>query len=290
MSTAVLYARYSTEKQNEDSIADQFRQCERTAAASGLNVVGRYEDRAISGGTADRPGYQCMLDDARAGKFGVIVTEDISRLWRSRAEYGPRSAELEDLGVHMLTSVGDDTRREGWGLVLGIKQAISEHQRREISYRTRRGMEGVALAHKPTGRDSFGYDGMKVVPEEAEIVRKIFLWTTWGLSARQIVPKLVEMGAARPIQKGGHKGWHWKYGTVSFILKNQRYIGDVIYGRRECRASAQNSKVYTHTLRDVPLVRYHDESLRIIDQEVWDKAQIEIDKRRPTTWPGKPKK
>ena len=139
-----LYARFSTELQNQESISDQFRQCERVAKIQGLEVVSRFEDRGISGGTSERPGYQALLTAARASAFEVIVCEDISRVWRNRSEYGQRSAELEDLGVHLLTCVGDDTRREGWGLVLGIKQAIAEAARREITYRTRRGMEGLA--------------------------------------------------------------------------------------------------------------------------------------------------
>jgi DNA invertase Pin-like site-specific DNA recombinase len=70
------------------------------------------------------------------------VVEDISRLWRNRAEFGPRSAEFEDFGVHCVTAVGDDTRRDGWSLVIQIKQAVAEHARREASYRTRRELEG----------------------------------------------------------------------------------------------------------------------------------------------------
>jgi site-specific DNA recombinase len=278
---AAIYARYSTENQSEDSIADQFRQAERKADAEGLQIVARYEDRAISGGTADRPGYQCMLDDARAGKFSIIVAEDISRLWRSRAEYGTRSAELEDLGVNLLTLVGDDTRREGWGLVLGIKQAISEHARKEISYRTKRGMEGLALARKPTGNITYGYDRRnQIIPEQAEIVRKIFMWATWGETTRQIVAKLAAMDAPRPKYRQGHRHWHWKHEGVAFILRNRRYVGDVVYGRTESKISAQNSNVRTIVERAAPLVSYHDEALRIVDQELFDRAQIALDSRR----------
>jgi DNA invertase Pin-like site-specific DNA recombinase len=148
---AALYARFSTDKQRDASIDDQFRECERVAKAAGLEVVARFEDRIISGGTARRPGYQALLTAVHKREFDVIVCEDISRLRRNRAEFGPHSAELEDLGVHCLTCVGDDTRRDGWGLVIRIKQAVVEHARREASYRTRRGLEGKALAGKSTG-------------------------------------------------------------------------------------------------------------------------------------------
>jgi site-specific DNA recombinase len=127
---AALYARFSTEKQRDASVDDQFRECERVARAAGLEVVARFDEKATSWGTHTRPGYQALLTAARRRDFDVIVTEDISRLWRNRAEFGPRSAELEDFGVHWLTCVGDDARRDGWGLVIQINQAVAEHARR----------------------------------------------------------------------------------------------------------------------------------------------------------------
>ena len=62
---AALYARFSTDKQRDTSIDDQMRECERVARAAGLEVVARYEDKGISGGTAARPGYQALLAAAR---------------------------------------------------------------------------------------------------------------------------------------------------------------------------------------------------------------------------------
>ncbi len=98
---AAIYARFSTDKQRDASIEDQFRECERIGKAAGLQVVARFADKGISGGTASRPGYQALLSVAREREFDVIVAEDFSRLWRNRSEYGQRSSELEDLGVHL---------------------------------------------------------------------------------------------------------------------------------------------------------------------------------------------
>jgi DNA invertase Pin-like site-specific DNA recombinase len=148
---AAIYARYSTGSQREESVEDQFHVCRQVAKREGFDVVATFNDKEISGGTADRPGYQAMLDGARAHEFDIILVEDISRLTRNRAEFGPRSAELEDLKIHMVTAVGDDTRRDGWGLTIQIKMAMGEHARREASYRTRRGLEGKARAGSSTG-------------------------------------------------------------------------------------------------------------------------------------------
>ena len=72
---AALYARYSNEAQSADSIEDQFRVCERLAERHGFTVVERFSDAAISGGTAERPGYQSLLAAARTKQFKVIVAE-----------------------------------------------------------------------------------------------------------------------------------------------------------------------------------------------------------------------
>jgi site-specific DNA recombinase len=77
---AALYARYSTDKQSEMSVEDQFRVSERIAVREGFEVVAHFEDRAITGGTSARPGYQAMLEGARRHQFDAIVAEDLKRL------------------------------------------------------------------------------------------------------------------------------------------------------------------------------------------------------------------
>src|SRR6266478_2578800 len=125
---AALYARYSTEKQSENSISDQFRVCESIAGRHGFRIVVRFSDAALSGGTTQREGYQELLEAARRRDFDVIVAEDVSRLWRSLAEQSPRLAELRDLAVHVVTQ-DLDTRHESAGILGAVNGAMSEHYR-----------------------------------------------------------------------------------------------------------------------------------------------------------------
>lgn len=83
---AVLYARFSTEKQSEASIEDQLRVCERIAERHGFTVTARFSDAAIRGGTIERPGYRALLQAASRHQVDIIVAEDTSRLWRLLAE------------------------------------------------------------------------------------------------------------------------------------------------------------------------------------------------------------
>jgi site-specific DNA recombinase len=294
---AAFYARYSTDKQRAESLEDQFHVCERVAAREGFLVAERFGDREISGGTAERPGYQAMLTAARDGKFDVIVVEDISRLWRNRAEFGPRSAELEAMKVNMVTAVGDDTRRDGWGLTVQIKLAMAEHARREASYRTRRGQEGLARAKKPTGGRAFGFIAAKdsatknieVHPEHAAIVRRIFEMYAGGQSPRSIANTLNGEGVSSPGaswnrtdrgENGKRRDGKWVASCIhgdptrgSGILNNPRYLGRIVWGRTQWLRSAANSTVRLQRAPDQDAVTYTDERLRIISDDVWERVK-----------------
>ena len=190
---AALYARYSTDMQSPESIADQLRICDRLAQGFKFEVVARFSDAAISGGTTARPGYQDMLRAARRREFDAIVAEDTSRLWRNLAEQSPRLAELSDLGVVVVTA-DLDTRSESAGILGAVTGAMGEQYRKEIARRTRRGLEGLARMKKPTGGRSYGYVSAgestskerEIDPEQAKIVLEIFELYAAGFSAKRI--------------------------------------------------------------------------------------------------------
>jgi DNA invertase Pin-like site-specific DNA recombinase len=216
---AALYARYSSDLQSEASIPDQFRACERIATLQGFEVVSRFEDRAISAGTAERPGYQAVLAGARLGEFDAIVAEDSSRLWRNMAEQSPRLAELSDLGVHVVTR-DLDTRQESSEILGAVMGAMAAAYRKQISYRTRRGLEGLALAGKSTGGRCLGD-----APGEAETVREAFRLRALGQGYGTI-------GAALGLPRS----------TVRYVLSNPRYRGQLTWGATERRGGARDSK------------------------------------------------
>jgi site-specific DNA recombinase len=302
---AALYARFSTENQRKESVDDQFRECQAVADREGLIVVAKYQDEGISGGTAKRAGYQAMLTAARGAEFDILISEDVSRLWRSRAEFGPRSAELEDLGIHWISCVGQDTRRDGWGLVIQILQAMGEQQRREASYRTRRGLRGKALAGKSTGGRAYGFtsiddpsgernkDGtavkIRVVNEDqAKVVRQIYEWRAAGWSGQRIARQLNEdkvppPGATwqrvntGPNRKNTSQGWTHsaivgdpKKGVG--ILNNPIYKGEVVWGRTEWTPQAKDSSQRIVKLKHDGWVTRTDKTLQVVTPELWDQV------------------
>lgn len=287
---AALYARYSTEKQSGASIQDQHRVCARLAERHGFTVVERFSDAAISGGTAERPGYQGMLTAARRHEFDVIVAEDTSRLWRNLAEQAPRLAELADLGIHVVTH-DLDTRVESAGMLGAVLGASSEAYRKEIGRRTRRGLEGRARQGKTAGGHSFGYVAarasgtgqIEIDLAEAAIVRRIYSQYADGKSPRAIADelnrdKVPAPGASWARTERRQKGWvvsalHGD-GKASGILHNPAYRGEIVWNRVHWVRSAANS----HKRRRVEnppsewIVR-EEPRLRIVPQELWDRVR-----------------
>jgi site-specific DNA recombinase len=252
---AALYARYSSDLQSEASIPDQFRVCERLAAD--FDIVARFEDRAISAGTSLRPGYQAMLAAARAGTFKIIISEDSSRLWRAMAEQAPRLAELSDLGVHVITQ-DLDTRQESAGVVGAVMGAMAEAYRKQIAYRTRRGMEGLALTGRSTGGRCYGYGA----PEEAAVLREIFALAAHGARPAAIAETLNQRRVPAP------RGSWWSLNTVKRILANPRYAGRLIWGATVSQGGARDSRLKRHVMRpDGPLVARQIEPL--VEPTLW---------------------
>jgi DNA invertase Pin-like site-specific DNA recombinase len=100
---AVIYARYSSESQNEASIDDQIRLCKERIAAQDWTLIDLYRDAAISGATTVRPGYQALIEDARNGTFDVIVAEALDRLSRDQEDVAGLFKRTQFAGVRIIT-------------------------------------------------------------------------------------------------------------------------------------------------------------------------------------------
>ena len=280
---AALYARYSTDRQSESSIEDQYRVCQHLSIKHQFEVTARFHDAAISGGTAHRAGYQAMLAAARKHEFDVIVAEDASRLWRNSAEQAQRLAELRDLGIHVVTH-DLDTRQESAVLMGAITGAMAEHYRQEIGRRTRRGLEGLARQAKPTGGRAYGYrmcEGRRQIdPKQAEIVREIFERYAAGWSAIRIAADLNSRGVPSPGStwnrtRGRRRGWmasaiNGNPEEGIGILNNDLYRGDIVWNRCRWIRSAVDGKKRRRVLNPhSQWVVHHDESLRVVPEDLW---------------------
>ncbi len=276
---AALYARYSTENQAKDSIADQLRECAEKANREGFQVVAKFTDEAISGGTADRPGYQAMLEAAKRHDFDIIVAEDMKRLWREQAEQWRAIKEWIDNGIGFCTVSGIDSRQPNFEIVASVIGAAAEMDRKETAFRTRRGLKGKALAGAPTGGRCFGYTSKnELVETEAPIVTEIFERFASGESMRAIAKDLNARGIASPgaswkREKRTADGL-WYVSAIHALLHNERYLGRLIYGQSQWIRSARNSKKRRQVA--VPREQWvitNREDLRLVSDETWQRVR-----------------
>src|SRR4051812_18643023 len=96
---AVIYARYSSDRQRDASIEDQARACRAWIEREGADLTATYSDHAVSGQIRMRPGYQKLLEDARAGRFDVVVAEALDRLSRDQEDVAGLFKHLRYSGV-----------------------------------------------------------------------------------------------------------------------------------------------------------------------------------------------
>src|SRR5688572_18997291 len=99
MDRVAIYARYSSDLQNERSIDDQLRLCVERAAREGWAIYQCYTDYAISGTSMERSGLQDMLRDAGSAKFRIILSEALDRLSRDQADMATIFKRMKFAGI-----------------------------------------------------------------------------------------------------------------------------------------------------------------------------------------------
>jgi DNA invertase Pin-like site-specific DNA recombinase len=148
----VHYGRFSSDMQSPLSIEDQLRVCRQRAEREGWEFVAAYEDRAVTGTTHLRPGYQQLLQDSRSGKFDVVVAEAIDRLSRDQEHLAHFYKHLKFNGVQLFTL------SEGWinELHIGLGGTMGALYVSQLSEKTHRGLLGRVEAGKSGGGITFG--------------------------------------------------------------------------------------------------------------------------------------
>ena len=104
MKKAVIYARFSCERQTEQSIEGQLSICYKYAERNGITVVGEYIDRAISGRTDDRPDFQRMLHDSDSAEWEYVIVYKGDRFARNRYDSAINKHRLKENGVRVLSA------------------------------------------------------------------------------------------------------------------------------------------------------------------------------------------
>lgn len=226
---AVIYARYSSDNQREESIEGQLRECMAFAERKGYTVIKSYADRALSGKRADnRPEFQQMISDSSRGEFDVIIVWKIDRFSRDKYDSVIYKSKLNKNGVSVISATEPiDNSPEG-KLMESIFEGFSEYYVKDLELKTSRGMTENALKGTFNGGTvTFGYaidknKRFKKDPVTAPIVTDIFQRYAQGEAIRSIVDELNEKG----ITNNGKK---FTYHFINWLLKNRRYLGEYTF-------------------------------------------------------------
>ena len=156
--TAVIYARYSSDNQREESIEGQIRECAAYAEKNGITIVKHYIDRAVSAKTDNRPEFQQMIKDSDKKLFDIVLVWKLDRFARNRYDSARYKTQLKKNGVKLVSAT--EIISEGpEGIILeSVLEDYAEYYSADLSEKVIRGMTENALKGKFTGGAiPFGY-------------------------------------------------------------------------------------------------------------------------------------
>ena len=248
MGAAVIYARYSSDKQDEASIDAQVRACMEYAKGKGLTVLEVYADEAISGKgskTASRKAYQKMLRDVDRGTFSTILIHKYDRVARNLGEHVNLEKRLKDNRVELIAVAQDFGISAEAKIMRTLMWSLSEYYIDNLSSEVRKGQRETALKGLHNGGCApFGYDVVNkryVINElEAGYVRKIFDAAANREGFTAIIQELADAGIT------GKRGKPIKYTQIYEMLRNEKYTGVYTFSpqeeeRREDRRNKPNA-------------------------------------------------
>ena len=226
---AVIYARYSSDSQREESIEGQLRECAAFAEKNGITVLRHYIDRAYSAKTDNRPEFQNMIKDSGKRLFDIVIVWKLDRFARNRYDSARYKATLKKNGVKVVSAT--EIISEGAeGIILeSVLEGYAEYYSADLSEKVVRGMTDNALKCKfnggmmPIGYVIDAEQHFKIDPLTAPFVLEAFKRYDGGETISSIMNWLNEQGLTNT------RGRKMTFNSVGHILHNRRYIGEFRY-------------------------------------------------------------
>lgn len=148
---AVIYARYSSENQREESIEGQLRECTAYCKKNDITIVRSYIDRALSAKTDNRPDFQRMIKDSAKGLFDVVLVWKLDRFARNRYDSAHYKAQLKKFGVRVLSATENISEGPEGIILESLLEGMAEYYSAELSEKVIRGHTENALKCKYNG-------------------------------------------------------------------------------------------------------------------------------------------
>nr|WP_083992253.1 recombinase family protein [Bradyrhizobium embrapense] len=277
MKSAAVYARFSTELQNEKSTEDQIALCRAYAARNQLDVVAIFEDKARSGASVfGRDGLMQLMDAARQQRFTVVIVEALDRLSRDMEDLAGIHKRLSFQGIQ-IQAVHDGTADS---ILIGIRGLVGQMQREDGAKKVRRGMAGVIRDGRHAGGRAYGYRAipgkageLEIVEDEAAIVRRIFTAYAGGRTPRDIAHDLNRENVRPP------RGRLWNASTINGnaergagLILNELYVGRIVWNKVRMVKDPDTGKRLSRPNPRDEWQSIEAPQLRIVEQSVWEHA------------------
>lgn len=244
-------------------------------------MAGIYADEGITGTVAKkRPGFMKMIEDCRKGKIDMIVTKSVSRFSRNNLDCLMYVRELKQLGIPIIfEKEGINTIQVSSELLLTLFGALSQAESESISMNVKLGIRqslkngNVRFSYKTFLGYRKGADGQpEIVPEQADIVRRIYNDFLAGATYLEIAKRLTEEHV--PTMGGGNR---WFSERIKSILKNEKYKGDALL--QKTYITDPISKRVKKNNGELPMYYVENSHPAIIERRIFDRAQEEIARR-----------
>lgn len=229
---AVIYARFSSDRQREESIEGQLRECREYAEANGITIVGEYIDRALSASkeTEKRLDFLRMIKDSSKHLFDLVLVWKLDRFARNRYDSAHYKAILKKNGVKVI-SVTERIADGADGVILeAVLEGMAEYYSLDLSEKIHRGQKENALkCQNNGGHIPLGYQlnketkRLEINPTTAPIVQEVYRRYADGDTIRDIVRDLNERGLTTT------RGKKFTYSAFNILLQNRKYIGEYKY-------------------------------------------------------------
>ena len=256
MKKGVIYARYSSDRQTEQSIEGQLRVCNDYAIKNDIAIIDTYIDRAMTGTNDKRTAFQQMLKDSNKRAWEYVLVYKIDRFGRNKYELAMNKHTLKLNGIRLISCMENipDTPE---GIILeSMLEGMAEYYSAELSQKVKRGLKESRIKGQFTGGKAlYGYyvkdKKVYINEDEAQVIRKLF---SDFLAGRLVTDILDEFNEKQILYRGKPFGRN----TVYNFLKNEKYIGKVTH----------NGEVFTNIYPP------------IISDEVFETARAKINNNK----------
>lgn len=265
MKTGVIYARYSSDTQTEQSIEGQLRVCNEYAKNNDILILRTYIDRAMTGTNDNRPDFRQMIEDSKKHDFNVVLVYKFDRFSRNKYETTKHKKTLKDNGVKVVSATEYIPDSPEAIILESMIEGYAEYYSAELSQKVKRGMNETRQKGNFTGGTIiYGYkvENHKVVidEEKAEVVRFIYDQYAQGVYVKDIIKTLTERGIF-------NRGKKFARNTVYNILKNEKYSGIYRHGNEvftNMYPQIVPTEIYENVRRKTETNKYGTRSVEVV--------------------------